>query len=39
MKTIRVMRNIVGSAGLIYFGYLLVTAMPELKRYLKISTM
>lgn len=39
VKTMRVLRNVVGSAGLLFMGYVFVTALPDLKRYIRISTM
>lgn len=39
VKTAKVMRNVVGSMGLVFAGYILVAALPDLWRYLKISTM
>ena len=38
-KTFVVARNIVGVAGLILAGYVLVSSIPDLGRYIKISTM
>jgi len=38
-KTFIVARNIVGVAGLLLAGYVLVTSIPDLGRYIKISTM
>lgn len=31
--------NIVGSASLVLAGYIILTSLPDLKRYIKISTM
>jgi hypothetical protein len=36
MKTLR---NVIGSAGLLFLGYIVAASLPDLKRYLKISTM
>lgn len=38
-KTLVVTRNIVGFAGLLLAGYVLVTSLPDLGRYIKISRM
>ena len=38
-KTFVVTRNIVGVAGLLLAGYVLVTSLPDLGRYIKISRM
>jgi hypothetical protein len=39
MKNILVLRNLLGTAGLIFGGYLALKALPELKRYIHISSM
>jgi hypothetical protein len=39
LKTIVLLRNAIGTAGLLFAGYLLIQAIPELKRYAKISMM
>ena len=39
MKTMKVLRNVVGSAGLLFMGYVFMSALPDLKRYIRISTM
>ena len=39
MKAMKVIRNILGTAGLIYAGYILVASMKDVRRYIKISTM
>lgn len=38
-KTFVVTRNILGVAGLLLAGYVLVTSLPDLGRYVKISRM
>lgn len=38
-KAFVVTRNIVGVAGLLLAGYVLVTSIPDMGRYIKISTM
>jgi hypothetical protein len=39
MRTFRVVRNVLGTAGLILAGYVLVMSMKDVRRYIKISTM
>ncbi len=39
MRTFRVVRNVLGTAGLILAGYVLVMSMKDARRYIKISTM
>lgn len=39
MKTVKVLRNVVGSVGLLLIGYVLLAALPDLRRYIRISTM
>ena len=39
MKALKTIRNIVGTAGLLYAGYILIMSMPDFRRYIKISTM
>jgi hypothetical protein len=29
----------IGTAGLVFAGYIFLTAIPDLKRYMRISTM
>ncbi len=38
-KTFINLRNIVGIAGLLVAGYLIVTSLPDMGRYIKISNM
>ncbi len=38
-KTFVVARNIVGVAGLILAGYVLISSIPDMGRYIKISSM
>jgi len=35
----KILRNIIGTAGLIYAGYVLVVSMKDFRRYIRISTM
>jgi hypothetical protein len=39
MKTMKVIRNILGTAGLFYAGYVLIASVKDIRRYIKISTM
>jgi hypothetical protein len=39
VKTVKVLRNVVGSAGLLFMGYVVLTSLPDLRRYIRISTM
>ena len=35
----KILRNIIGTAGLIFAGYVLVVSMKDVRRYIRISTM
>jgi hypothetical protein len=39
VNALRLLRNIVGTAGLLYAGYIFLNALPDLKRYVRISSM
>jgi hypothetical protein len=39
MKALKTARNVLGTAGLLFAGYLLINALPEFRRYLRIRTM
>jgi len=39
VKALRLLRNVVGTAGLLYAGYVFLNALPDLKRYIRISSM
>ena len=39
MKAIKTIAAIVGSIGLLYAGYVLTQSVPDVRRYIKISTM
>ncbi len=39
MKAMKIIRNILGTAGLLYAGYVLVASMKDVRRYIRISTM
>ena len=38
MKAMKVIRNILGTAGLLYAGYVLLASMKDVRRYIRIST-
>ena len=39
MKALKGIVNIVGTAGLLLGGYIFVKSLPDLRRYIRISTM
>lgn len=39
VKTVKVLRNVVGSAGLVFMGYVVLSVLPDLRRYIRITTM
>ena len=39
LKTLIVLRNIVGTAGLVFAGYVFLKALPDMRRYIRLSTM
>jgi hypothetical protein len=39
MKAMKILRNIIGTAGLIYAGYVLLASVKDVRRYIRISTM
>jgi len=39
MTVMKVLRNVIGTAGLLYAGYVLLTSMKDVRRYIKISSM
>jgi hypothetical protein len=39
MKTAVFLRNVLGTIALMYGGYIVLSAMPDFRRYLRISTM
>jgi hypothetical protein len=39
VKTVKVLRNVLGSAGLVFMGYVVLSALPDLRRYIRITTM
>jgi hypothetical protein len=39
MKAMKAIRNILGTVGLLYAGYVFVVSMKDVRRYIRISTM
>ena len=39
LKTLKVLRNIAGTAGLLFAAYVFVKSVPDARRYIRISTM
>ncbi len=39
MSAIKVVRNVLGTAGLIFAGYIFLMSLKDAARYVKISTM
>jgi hypothetical protein len=39
MTVMKAIRNILGTAGLLYAGYVLIMSVKDVRRYIKISTM
>jgi uncharacterized protein DUF6893 len=39
MKALKGLVKVVGTAGLLLGGYILMKSLPDLRRYIKISTM
>jgi hypothetical protein len=39
MKAMKTIRDIVGTVGLLYAGYILIASMKDVRRYIRISTM
>jgi hypothetical protein len=39
MKAMKVLRNIAGTAGLLYASYVLIASMKDVRRYIRISSM
>jgi len=39
MKALKGIVNVVGAAGLLLGGYIFVKSLPDLRRYIRISTM
>jgi hypothetical protein len=38
-KTLSTLATVVGAAGLIFVGYIVVASLPDMGRYIKISSM
>ena len=38
-RTFVIARNIIGVAGLVLAGYVIITSIPDVGRYIKISSM
>jgi len=39
VRAVKLLRNVLGSAGLMLMGYVVIRALPDLRRYIRISTM
>jgi hypothetical protein len=39
LSAFQVVTTVVGAAGLVYAGYIILNSLPDLRRYIKISTM
>ena len=39
MRTLKAFRNVLGTAGLLFAGYVFLMSVKDLRRYIKISTM
>ena len=39
MKAMKAIRNIMGTVGLLYAGYILIASLKDVRRYIRISTM
>lgn len=39
MKNMKIITSILGTAGLLYAGYILIGSMKDVRRYIRISTM
>ncbi len=39
MSAVRVVRNVIGTAGLVFAGYVFLVSLKDAARYVKISTM
>jgi hypothetical protein len=39
MKALKTIRNMLGTAGLLYMGYVLVASMKDVRRYIRICMM
>lgn len=39
MKAMKTLRNIVGTVGLLYAGYVFLASIKDVRRYIRMSTM
>ncbi len=39
VSAFQVVTTVMGAAGLVYAGYIFLNALPDLRRYIRISTM
>jgi hypothetical protein len=39
MKAVKIIRNILGTAGLLYAGYVLIASVKDVRRYIRINTL
>jgi len=39
MKAVNIIRNILGTARLLYAGYVLIASVKDVRRYIRINTM
>jgi len=39
MRAMKTIRNIMGTVGLLYAGYILIASLKDVRRYIRISTM
>ncbi len=39
MKAMKAIRNIVGTAGLLFAGYIFLASVKDVRRYIRINTM
>jgi hypothetical protein len=39
VSAFQVVTTVMGAAGLVYAGYIVLNALPDLRRYIRISTM
>ncbi len=39
VKTLKIVRNVVGTAGVVFIGHVFIASLKDVWRYIKISTM
>jgi hypothetical protein len=39
MRTLKILRNVLGTASLMFAGYVLISSLKDARRYVKISSM